>query len=416
MYPLSLLALHQCPFSGSNSPSRWIYEPSLDPEPSRISFAFRLLLCVNLYPNWSAYDLLSRVACVTHPQTLSFTALNVSETCRQQDRLPSRNDLSGTWSARSTSVPPIRVPISLLIETSVSPMKAGRESSDLLEPFSSGSEQTIISDPLHLPGSLYLHPEASRDAIGSKPLAFDFGTNQVPKHLSGPYEVPPRSFISPGLLNSHSGRADSAVDAQQYKGASDFPVLLGQLPSFSSASCCDPSRAKIPLFLPSQTPNRDLSPRGTLSSQALSLQKERTSPPSARPHLSRAVSHDDYPHVGPLCTSALQNVDANNLEAISLRDGRPFHATRFTTPTPAYSPWPIELASNDRPRTPGQLNHGSPPYQRSGTLGKRNRLSSGCQTNDTKSSYALHARGDSGPGETPVRVQKQRGVELASRS
>lgn len=299
-------------------------------------------------------------------------------------------------------------------------MKAGQDPSDLLEPsFSSGSGQTINSGPLHLPRSLYLHPEVGPDAIGSKLSTFDFGTSQVPRHLSGPSEVPLRSFISPGLSigHSHSGGAGSAVDAQQYKGASDSPVLLGQLPSFSSTSCCDLSRAKIPLFLPSQTPNRDFPPRGTLSSQASSLQKERTSPPSPRPHLSRAVSHNDYPHVGPLCTSALQNVDATNLEeAISLRDRRSFHATRFTTPKPAKSPWPIELASDDRPRTPTQLNHASPRYERLGTLGKRNRLGSGCETNNTKSSEALHARGDSGPGETPVRVQEKRGVELASRS
>jgi hypothetical protein len=405
----------QCPSSDGNSTSRWIYEPSLDSEPSRISFAFRILLCVNLYPNWSAYDLLSRVACGTQPRTLSFTAPNILETYRQ-----SGNDVvSGTPSARSTSVPPVRVPISLLIEASVSPMKAGQDPSDQLEPsFLSGLEQTITSSPFHLPRSLYFHPEVGLDTMGSKLLSSKFGTNQVPGHLSGPCKGTPYSFISPGLLigPSHSGGADSAIPTQQYMGTSDFPVLLGLLPNFSSPSCCDlsdRSRAKIPLFLPSQTPNRDLSTRDTLSSQASSLQKERTRTLSARPHRSRLASRNNYSHVGPLCGSALQNIDANNLEeAISLHDGRSFHATRFTTPKPAKSPWPIELASDDH-RTPAQLNHGYPSYQRPGALGKRDRLGSGCATDKTTCSKDSHARGDSGPGETPVRVQERK---VASRN
>ncbi len=308
-------------------------------------------------------------------------------------------------------------------------MRAGQDPSNQLEPsFSSGSEPTITSGPLHLPRSLYLRPEGGPDAIGSRLSEgnFDFGTNQVPRHLSGPYEVPPRSFVSPGLsvVHSHSAGADSAIDSQQYNGASDFPVLLGQFPSFSSAGCCDLSEnscAKIPLFLPSQTPDRDPSPRDTLSSQTSGLQNERTSPLSASPQHSRAVSHSDHPHASPLCTSALQNVDANNLdEAITLHDGRSLNATGFTTPKPAMSPWLNELGSDDRPRTPVRLNHGPPRYQlaeRSGSLGGRDRLGSGCATNKTKSSKrALHAQGDSGPSETPVRVQERRGGELASRS
>ncbi|KAF8270586.1 hypothetical protein EI94DRAFT_737423 [Lactarius quietus] len=285
-------------------------------------------------------------------------------------------------------------------------MKAGQDLSDPFgTSFSSGSEQTMTR-PLHLPRSLYFHPEVGLDAIGSK---LSFGTNQVSRHLSGPYEVSPRSFMSPRLsiVPSHSAGAESAKDAQQHEGASDFPVLLGQLPSFSSASCSDLydiSREKLPLFLPSQTPNRDMSPRDTFSSQAPSLQKERTSPPEARPHHPRIVSHNDHPHVGPLCTSALQNLDANNLEeAISLHDGRSLHATRFTTPKPTKSPWPIEIASDNRPRT-----FASSRYQRSGSFGKGDRRGFGCTTKDTKSSKALHARSDSGLGETPVPKRTKR--------
>ncbi|KAI9459125.1 hypothetical protein BJY52DRAFT_1266399 [Lactarius psammicola] len=400
-----------CPFSDSKlllSTSRWIYEPSLDSEPSRISFAFRILRCVSLFPNWSAYDLLSRIACGAHPRTLPFTASNVLETCRQRDRLPSGSDVFGTWSPRSTSVPPVRVPISLLIGTSVSPMRVGQDPPNQLESsFSSGSEPTTTSGPLHLPRSLYLRPGGDPDAIGSKLSEgnFDFGTNQLPRHLSGPYEVPLRSFVSPGLsvVHSHSAGADSAIDSQQYNGVSDFPVLLGQLPSFSSAGYCDLSEnscAKIPLFLPSQTPNRDPSPRGTLSSQASGLRDKRTSPL-------------DQPHTSPLCTSALQNVDANKLEeAVSLHDGRSLHATRFTIAMPAMSPWINEPGSDDRPRTPVRLNHGPPRYrsaERSGSLGRRDKLGSGCATNKTKSSKrALHAQGDSGPDETSVPKRTKR--------
>ena len=414
---------HQCPYSDSNSISRWIYEPSLDSEPSRISFAFRILLCVNLYPNWSAYDLLSRVAGGTQPRTLSFAAPNILETYRQSGD----DAVSGTPPTRSTSVPPVRVPISLLIEASVSPMKAGQDPSDQLEPsFSSGLEQTVNSGPFHLPRSLYLQPEVGLGAIGSKPLSFEFGTNQVSGHLSGPYKGTPYSFISPGLSigPSYPGAADSAIPTQvtqQYMSTSDFPVLLGQLPNFSSPSCCDlsdRSHAKIPLFLPSQTPNRDLSTRDTLSSQASSLQKGQTSPLSVRPHRSRVASRNNYSHVGPLCASALQNVDATDLEeAISLHDGRSFHPTRFTTPKLAKSTWPIELASDDHSQTPAQLNLGSPRYQQQpGALGKRDRMGSGCATDKTTCSKDLHSRGDSGPRETPVRVQERKGVELASRS
>lgn len=390
-----------CPFSDGKSTSRWIYEPSLDSEPSRISFAFRILLCVKLYPNWSASDLLSKVACVTHPQTPSFTAPNIWETCRQRGRLPSRNCISDPWFPRSNSVPPVRVPISLLIETSVSPMKAGQDPSVHLESFSSGSDQTITSEPLHPPRSLDTHPEAGLEAMGSKPSTFDLGT----RHLSGPYEVPLRPFVSPvlSIVRSHSAGADLAMDTQQYKGSSDFPALLGRSTIFSSGSCCDLSdspRAKTPLFLPSQTPNRDFPPQDSLSSQAPGSKNERTGPLLVQSH-SRVLPHNDYPHVSPLYTSTLQNVDANNLEAISLHDGRSFHATSFTTPKPTKSTWPIELASNDCPHTPAQRKNNSPRYQRPGSLGKRDRLSSGCATNKTKSSWALHARGDSASGETP---------------
>lgn len=403
-----------CPFSDGQSTSRWVYEPSLDSEPSRISFAFRILLCVKLYPNWSAYDLLSRVACVNHPRTPSFTAPSILETCRQRGRLPSGKDVSDTWFPRSNSVPPVRVPISLLIETSVSPMKAGQDPSVHLESsYSSGSDQTITSDPLHPPRSLDIHPEAGLQAIGSKPSTFDLGINEVSRHLSGLYEVPLRPLVSPvlSIVRSHSAGADLAMVAQQYNVISSFPVLLGQSAGLSSDSCCDLSdspRANIPLFLPSQTPNRDFPPQDSLSSQASTLQNERTSPLSARSHHSRVLPHNDYPHVSPLCTSARKNVDANNLEAISLHDGRSLHATSFTTPKPTKSPWPIELASDDRPRTPAQRKHVSPRHQRSGSLGKRDRLSSGCSTNKTKSSWTLHARGDSASGETPVPKRTRR--------
>jgi hypothetical protein len=298
-------------------------------------------------------------------------------------------------------------------------MRVGQDPPGQLGPsFSLSSEPTITSGPLHLPRT-----EVGLDAIELKLSEgnFDFGTNQVPRHLAGPYEP----SVSPGLsvVYSHSAGADSAIDSPQYESASDFPVFLGQLPSFSSAGCCDlvdNSCAKIPLFLPSQTPNRDLSPRNTLSSQASAdLQNGRTSPLSTSLEHSRAVSHSDHSHAGPLCTSALQNFDMNNLgEAISLHDGQSLHATRFTTPKPAMSPWLNELGSDDLPRTPARLNHGPLRYQsaeRSGSLRKRDRLSSGCATNETKSPKAFYARGDSGPG-TPVRVRERSGGELASRS
>ena len=401
------------------STSRWIYEPSLDSEPSRISFAFRILHCIYLYPTWSAYDLLSRVACVTHPRSPSFAAPNVLGTCRQRDRLLLGNDVSGTWSPRSTSVPPVRVPISLLIGTSVSPMRAGQDPPDQLEPsFSPGSGPTNTPGLPHLPRTLYPRPEVGLHAIGSKLSNSDFGTNQVPGHLSGPSEP---SFVSPGLpvVHSHSAGADSAILSPQYTGASDLPVFLGQLPSFSPAGCCDlfdNARAKIPLFLPSQTPNRDSSPRNTISSQASTgVQNERKSPLSASPQHSRAVPHSDHPHPGPLRTSALKTFDANNLEeAISLRDGRSLYATRFTTPKAAMSPWLNKLGSDDL-RTPGQPNHGPLRYQlaeRSGSPRKKDRLGSGCASNKTKSPKPLHTRGDSGLSETQVRVSGRSGRRI----
>lgn len=302
-------------------------------------------------------------------------------------------------------------------------MRAGQDPPGQLEPsFSPGLEPTITSDPLHLHRALYLRPEVGLDAIGSKLLDgnFNFGISQTPRHLPGLYEDPPHSFVSPGLsvVHSLSAGAASAIDSPQYEGASDFPVLLGQLPSFSSAGCCDIFDAKIPLFLPSQTPNRDLSPRNNLSLQASAgLQNERTSPLSTSPQHSRAVSRSDHPHAGPLCTSVLQNFDANNLEeAISLHDGRSLHSTKFTTPKLTMSLWLHELGS-DAPRTPTPLNHGPLRYQsaeRSGSLRKRDWLGSGCATNETKSPKALHARGDSRQGEIPVRVQERSGGELAS--
>lgn len=294
-------------------------------------------------------------------------------------------------------------------------MKAGQDSSTHLESsFSSNSDQTITSDPLYPLRSLDdIHPEVGLEAIGSKPSILELGTKEVSRHLSAPYEVPLRPFVSPvlSIVHSHSAAAHLAIDAQQCNGISGFPVLLGQSPGLSSDSCCDLSdspRAKIPLFLPSQTPNRDFPPQDSLSSQVSSFRNERTIPLSAKPHHSIVLPHNDYPHVSPLCTSALQNADANTPEATSLHDCQSLRASSFTTPKLTEFVRPIELASDDCPCTPAQRKNVSPRYQRSGSLGKRDGQWSSCATNKTKSSWTLHARGGSASGETPVRVRTSR--------
>ncbi len=279
-------------------------------------------------------------------------------------------------------------------------MRAGHNLLDQLEPsFSSGSEPMI--GPLRIP--TYLRPEIGPVAIESQLSEgnLDLGTDQLPGHLSVPYEVSPSSFVSPGLsvVHSNSVGEDSAIDSQQDNGTPDFSVLLDQIPSFSSPSCCDLSDnscEKIPLFLPSQTPNRDLPPRETLSSQTPGLRNELSSRLSASPQHSRATSHCVRPHSSSICTSALQIVHANKLEQAKSPHGhQPLHATKFMIRKPPISPW---------------LDTYQPAK-----LGKRDKFGSGCDTHKTKFAKASDAQGDSEPSETPVRVQGRSEGELADR-
>ncbi|KAI0249790.1 hypothetical protein BJV78DRAFT_642606 [Lactifluus subvellereus] len=419
-----------CSFSDSKSSlstPRWVYEPSLDYDPSRISFAFNILRCINLSPGWAVCDLLSGLTSVTLFPALSISEPNNPESGRQQEP-PSGYGIRGHSSPQSASTSVVRVLVSsaTIPHASVEPDRPD----ELKPPPLPGLGSLITPGPPRPHVPLNPPPDSVLVMVGSEVLQENLrpDTACVSHHLSRPYEVPPQhcNTLELSCTNSYvveDSASDLATDAQYKEHTSDLSVHLGQLQSpFStgrSDHSCSPY-AKIPLFLPSQTPNRDPSPPDILSPQPSSLTLEARSSSKASPMRSRGKLHNNHPCSNPSHTSALQNVDTeihlNAKEGISSVDSRSLAPCVMASKLPFSLEWPDRFGTNACPRTPSvEPNHGLSRYQStsySNSLEERREVSgSGCITHEAIPSGVPPAQRDLGPSETTVRVQNWRTVQ-----
>ena len=251
--------------------------------------------------------------------------------------------------------------------------------------------------------------------VGSEVLKenLHLDTARVSHHLSQPYEFPPRHCNTPAPSCTNSYSAENLIPdlttGAKYKEYTDLSVHLAQLPSpFSTGQSnhLGSPYAKIPLFLPSQTPNRIPSSPGILSTQPSSLTLEAMR--QASPMHSRGKLHKNHSRHEPSHTSVLQNVDTeihlNAEEGISSVDSQSPPATCVMASRLPFSlEWSDRFGINACPQTPSvEPNHGPPRYQ---LEERREVLGSGCITHEAIPSEVPPAQRDLGPSETPVRVQ-----------
>lgn len=188
----------------------------------------------------------------------------------------------------------------------------------------------------------------------------------VSSHLSRSHE-PPRRFCgtpeqsgtNPHVAEDAAG--DSTTCIQHEASTSDFPGLSGDLPSQVSDGryiSFGNSYAKIPLFLPTQTPNRDpLDIQGTLMHEGRRLSQG--SPIRCIPQPQTDGTRSDLLH-----TSALRHVEKEAFlgaeRDIPLHDNESSPGTFVATEPTLLLQWP------DEPTTDclsGGSNHGPPRYQ-----------------------------------------------------
>jgi hypothetical protein len=248
--------------------------------------------------------------------------------------------------------------------------------------------------------------------MGSTSSGETLHPDHASSHLSRSQRLPRRfcgTQEQSGTYPHEDITAGSTTSTQHKAPTSDFPSYLGDLPSQVSVGRCNSfgnSYAKIPLFLPSQTPNRgpsqDIpSPRGSNSTH------EGRRPSQGSPIHCTEQPQIDCPRSDHLPSSALRHVDMEvhlGVEGeIPLHDSRSvsaksFAAAKLTLPRqwldgPATDACPTMLST--------ESNHGLPRYQSaslSSALGKR-----GSVTHEAITTRVPRVRRDTGPSETSVR-------------
>lgn len=325
----------------SLSTSRWVYESSFDSDPSRISFAFSILRYINLSPGLSVRHTLSNL---TSAAPLSSPSNFVSNESRGRQEPQSLHHGHGY----SRIAPPTRAGLDL----------SNQQKSQL--PSVLGPFMTFDSPrprgPNYPPHGSVLVP------MGLTALGENLRPDAVSSHLSRSHEVPQQFCGIPEQSGTNSYVADdtagNSTSSIQHKApTSEFPGLLGELPSRLSVDCCNSfshSYAKIPLFLPSQTPNRDPS-QDTLSPQGSTLMHEGKRSAQGSPIHCIRQSQTDCPRSDPLHTSALRQVETEvqlDVEReISLHDSTSLPARTFATTKPT-----LPLQWSDGPSTDACLS------------------------------------------------------------
>ncbi|KAI0267269.1 hypothetical protein BC834DRAFT_870546 [Gloeopeniophorella convolvens] len=130
-----------CISADSKSPlptSCWAYEPSLDNEPPRISFAFHILRCANTSPGWSVSDFFARIISAA-PQPAT------SNPTKPFWYLAPPSSEGHTQIVPTKTMSAARVPVSSLAGASVSPVLSGPSSGK------AKSQRISQTEPLLLP-------------------------------------------------------------------------------------------------------------------------------------------------------------------------------------------------------------------------------------------------------------------------
>ena len=352
------------------STSRWAYESSFDSDPSRISFAFNILRCINLSPGLSVRDTLSNLtSAALSPRLHKF----VSNESRDRQEPQSLFDGHGYSPPHEHPTPAVRVSIPSPIRPSALPARAGLNllyQQKLRMPSLMGPFITFDSPrprgPYYLPhGSVFV-------PMGSTTSGEILHPDTVSSHLPRSHELPRRFCGTPeqsgtNLHVAEDMAGDSTIGIQHEAPTSDFPGLLGDLPSQVSDDRCnsfDNSCVKIPLFLPAQTPNRD-PPRDILSPQGSTLTHEGKRLSQDSPIRCIPQPRTDCTHSDPLSTSALQHVETK--VHLGVEREIPLHDNRSLPRTFAATKPTLSLQWPDEPTTDtclsGGSNHGPPRYQ-----------------------------------------------------
>ncbi|KAI0305369.1 hypothetical protein B0F90DRAFT_1815592 [Multifurca ochricompacta] len=251
------------------------------------------------------------------------------------------------------------------------------------------------------PHGLYLPHDNIFIAMVSKDSRenLHLSTGHVSGRLPQSHEIPSQFRSTPEMSGIHSHPAKNST--------ANFVIRLFS----ASRDALGHTHGKVPLFLPSQTPNRDSAFREFLSLRTSGLRKEWKNSLKARLQNSRSNFHaGQFSRSGPLHASALQNVVTGTHENIGVAiPCRSVPATTSKHPLPLK--WPVELGTNAPPRTPSaESNHSSPGHRSTGLsnlLGKRKiRLGSGCATWETIPSEVSDPQRGFGPSGTPVHTQK----------
>jgi hypothetical protein len=355
----------QCSFPDNGptlSTSRWVYESSFDSDPSRISFAFCVLRCINLFPSWSVRDTLSGLTSVA-------VLPNISISMSDEEEPQSAYDGCYYMPPHSTRTAAVRVSNSSVIGPVTPQARTGLDSPNQRrsQPSVSGSVMTPSSprpdEPLYPHSSVLIQMglTASRENL-----------HPDPSHVSTYRSMTtPRRFC---VTTQQSGtEEDAAMDssegAQSEVPVSDFLARPDQRPNQVFAGRCDPSRnrfAKSPLFLPSQTPIRDLSAQDILSSPCSGIMLEDRNMLQDSQILCTGRSYSDRLLSNPVYTSTIQyvgtdtNTDVDG--ALRVYNNRTL-LTRAVTDSRPSSPaqWPDGFPTSAYPQVLSAESDNPPP-------------------------------------------------------
>jgi hypothetical protein len=181
-----------------------------------------------------------------------------------------------------------------------------------------------------------------------------FLAHQTPRRFLGATEQP-----APSPHVAEETAADSAVGAQYEVLASGFLACPGQRlsqPSAGGYGSFGNPYAKVPLFLPSQTPIRHPSAQDILSSPGSGLMPGgRSMSQGIRVHRT-GQPHTDRPHSDPVYTPAIRHFETDvHLEVdgeIRLHGSRTLLTRRASTTSRSPSPplWPDDTATGACPQ------------------------------------------------------------------
>jgi hypothetical protein len=328
-----------------------------------------------LSPGLSAHDALSNLTSVA-PPSLSISASNESREQQEPQSLYEGHNYSPLHSPPTAAV---RVSIPFVVGPSAPPARVGLNSLNQQKsrlPSVLGS--SITFDPPRPGGSLYLPHGSVLVPMGLTASGEIVHPDHVSSRLSRSHELP-RQFRGTPVqsgTNPHVAEdvaTDPAISTQHKVPTSDFPGHLNELPSQISVGRCDP------LFLPSQTPNRDPY-QGILSPQGSSLMHEGRRLSQGSPISCTGRPQPDCPRSDLLHTTAPRHVEIrvqSGFEGeIPLHDSRSLPARTFAAATGTLPlQWPDGPATDACPQMLSvESNHGPTRYQSVGpsnAIGKR---------------------------------------------